>query len=126
MMRLEAALDRVVAESLKQARLDRIGRRQHAILSRLAVEAARKGSDVARWYPGPQSISESKATSRALRRLERRGLVVRLREPGPGGLQTTRVRLTVAGARTARLDHKDLRAQARLARVVRRSRKKAA
>lgn len=77
-----------------------LGCHQRAILATAYARLDENGQ--ARWLPRPVHVSESKALSRALRDLERRGLIVRLAKDGRPGLPTYWIRLTPAGTEAAR------------------------
>jgi len=73
-------------------------------IRRLTIEGELEGQDLAfwgiKWLLDTTNASESAATSRALRRLEARGLVVRMSQKS-GGRRTTHVRITPAGRAAA-------------------------
>jgi hypothetical protein len=97
----EDRLDQVTARAVRRADLERIGGRQLEILADLLLRARQAGSEEVPWAAGPQTAYQSQATSRALRSLEERGLIVRLREAGRSGMVTTRIRAD-AGRDTSR------------------------
>ena len=101
---VDDAVDELRTRAVEDAEVAKLGRRQRTILLKCYLRAGKAGSQVVRWLHRPQTLAEAKANSRALRDLERRGLLTRLGRDREPGLPTFYVRLTLAGLVTARLE----------------------